>query len=118
MGFTKKGVASWRRFDIITVELVGRNLIIREAQRKILVDILFEPPSQIKIQRGHFFHNGIEVEIKPDCLYIGNNRSQFAYCSGLGLNGLNLGIQKSRIWGVWMEVEPRFKVRVKETDDS
>lgn len=100
------------------IELVGRNLTIREAQRRILVDILFEPPSKIKIQRGHFFHNGIEVEIRPDCLYIMNNRSQLAYASGFGLNCLNLGIQKSRIWNLWMEVEPRFKVRTKETDDS
>jgi hypothetical protein len=100
------------------IELVGRNLIIREAQRKILVDILFEPPSQIKIQRGYFFHNGIEVEIKPESLYIVNNRSRLSSCSGFGLTGLNLGIQKSNIWGFWMEVEPRFKVRIKESDDS
>jgi hypothetical protein len=87
------------------IELVGRNLIIREAQRRILVDILFEPPSQIKIQRGYFFHNGIEVEIKPDYLYIVNNRSQFAYCSGFCLNFSNLGMHKPRTWGVWMEVD-------------
>jgi hypothetical protein len=99
------------------IELVGRNLIIREAQRKILVDILFEPPSQIKIQRGHFFHNGIEVEIKPDCLYVVNSRYRLANISGAGLNGLNLGIQKSKIWNMWMEVGTRFKVRVNETDD-
>ena len=84
----------------------------------ILVDILFEPPSQIKIQRGHFFHNGIEVEIKPDSLYVVNNYSQFSLNHGFGLNGLNLGMHKSRTWGVWMEVEPRFKVGVKETEDS
>lgn len=100
------------------IELVGRNLIIREAQRKILVDILFEPPNKIKIQRGHLFHNGIEVEIKPDCVYIVNNRSRFSYCGGAGLNGLNLGMQKSKIWGFWMEVEPRFKVIIKEIENS
>jgi len=100
------------------IELVGRNLIIREAQRRILVDILFEPPSQIKIQRGHFFHNGIEVEIKPDSLYVVNNYSQFSLNRGFGLNALNLGMLKTRTWGVCMEVEPRFKVRIKESEDS
>jgi len=99
------------------IELVGRNLIIREAQRIILVDILFEPPSQIKIQRGHFFHNGIEVEIKPDSLYVVNNYSQFSLNRGFGLHGLNLGMHKSRTWGFCMEVEPRFKVGIKETED-
>ena len=98
------------------IELVGRNLIIREAQRKILVDILFEPPSKIKIQRGHFFHNGIEVEIKADCLYVVNNYLQFSFNNGFGLNGLNLGIQKSKAWGFCMNVMPRFEVRAKEMD--
>src|SRR5207245_2555668 len=52
------------------IELVGRNLVIREGLGEILVDLLFEPPSQIKIQRGHLLHNGIEIEIAQDRLKI------------------------------------------------
>lgn len=55
------------------IELVGHNLIIREAQGNILVDLLFEPPSRIKIQRGQLLHNGIEIEIKQDYLRVVND---------------------------------------------
>lgn len=90
------------------IQLVGHNLVIREAEGKILVDTLFEPPSQIKIQRGHFLHNGIEVEIKPDCLYVVNNHSRFSLNRGFGLNGINLGTQKDKNWGFCMNVGPRY----------
>jgi hypothetical protein len=73
------------------IEFVGHNLIIREAQGNILVDILFELPSRIKIQRGHFLHNGIEIKIKRDSLQILNNHNTLSGNHAYGCNGILLG---------------------------
>lgn len=89
------------------IELVGRNLILREAQKEILIDILFEPPNQIKIQRGHFLHRGIEIQIRPEHLYIMNTHTRLSSNKCVGLNGLNLGVQKTKNWGFLMDVDPR-----------
>jgi trigger factor len=60
------------------IRLVGRNLVIREAARKILVDITFEPPSRIVINRGRFLRNGVEILIRPDRVVLANNGMLFA----------------------------------------
>ncbi len=82
------------------IELVGHNLIIREAQREILVDLLFEPPSQIKIQRGHFLHHGIEIEIKQNYLQVLNNHNKYSGNRGYGLHGMLFGdtVKKPNPW--------------------
>lgn len=92
------------------IELVGRNLVIREAKRNILIDILFEPPSKIKIQSGHLMHNGIEIEIKPDYLLVVNTRSKFTRCGTHGrTNALLVGnTTKTHRWGFVMPVRDRF----------
>lgn len=52
------------------IQLVGRNLIIREAERKILVDITFEVPNRVVINRSRFMMNGVEVLVRPDRVVI------------------------------------------------
>lgn len=92
------------------IELVGHNLIIREAQRKILADLLFGPPSRIKIQRGHLLHNGIEIEIKQDYLQVMNNGNKvvgnctygYTYAFLLG------NMAKPSPWGIHVTVEERY----------
>lgn len=54
------------------IEFVGRNLIIREAMRNIFIDITFEAPNRIIINRGRFILNGVEVEIKPEFVNVTN----------------------------------------------
>jgi hypothetical protein len=61
-------VSSW------DIQLTGRNLIIREAHRKILIDIVFEVPNKVVINRGRFLLNGVEVFIRPEQVLINNNR--------------------------------------------
>ena len=92
------------------IELVGHNLVIREAQRNILVDILFEPPSRIKIQRGHFMHNGIEIEIKPDYLELMNKHNRYSYNRGNGWYGMLFGnmVNKHVPWSFYDSVPLRF----------
>ncbi len=92
------------------IELVGHNFVIHEAKRKIFVDILFEPPNQIKIQRGHFLHKGIEVEITQNCLKIVNTGATFTRCGSRDLtHGMLIGnMVKPNNWGFHMIVRRSF----------
>ncbi len=60
------------------VDLVGRNLIIRESLRKLLLDITFEVPNIIRIDRGRLLCNGVEIIIRPDHILITNNSTLFS----------------------------------------
>ncbi len=74
------------------IQLVGRNLIIREASREILVDILFELPNRIIINRGRFLLNGVEILITPEYALLTNNLMEFRGNSSSGCAwGLVLG---------------------------
>ncbi len=57
------------------IHLVGRNLTIREASRKILIDLTFEVPNKILVNRGRFLRNGVEIIIMPDHLLITNSKT-------------------------------------------
>ena len=55
------------------IELVGTTLCIREASRKILIEIEFQPPSKVVINRGRFLKNGVEVLVRPTNILVTNN---------------------------------------------
>jgi hypothetical protein len=59
------------------IQLAGHNLVVREAERRILVDIGFEPPSRIVINRGRFLRN-VEILVRPDRIVIANNGETFS----------------------------------------
>lgn len=59
------------------IQLIGRNLVVREAERKILVDITFEPPGRIIVSRGRFLCNGVEILIRPEKIVVANNGATF-----------------------------------------
>jgi hypothetical protein len=59
------------------IQLIGRNLVVREAERKILVDITFEPPGRIIVRRGRFLRNGVEILIRPERIVVANNGATF-----------------------------------------
>ena len=69
------------------IRFVGQNLVVREAVRRILVDITFLPPNQIKIQRGRFLRNGVEILIHPNRIVIANNGAEFSGNCTSGLPG-------------------------------
>ncbi len=58
--------------DTLDIHLIGKNLVIREAERKILLDINFEPPDRIVINRGRFLRNGVEILVRPDKVVVAN----------------------------------------------
>ena len=55
------------------IRLRGRNLLIRAAERRILVDISFEVPNRIVINRGRLLFNGVEIVLQPDYALIVND---------------------------------------------
>ncbi|MCG5054499.1 MAG: HNH endonuclease [Myxococcales bacterium] len=59
------------------IQMVGQNLVVREAHRKILVDIVFEPPHRIVISRGRLLRNGVELLIRPDSIVVSNNGATY-----------------------------------------
>lgn len=56
--------------ELWDVEFVGRNFIVRQASRDIFIDIIFEIPNKIIINRGRLLCNGIKVEITPESAVI------------------------------------------------
>jgi trigger factor len=74
------------------IQLVGTTLTIREAHRKILVEIEFQPPNKVHIRRGRFLRNGLQVLIRPENVLITNNSMYIAGCSAHNcIGGLILG---------------------------
>lgn len=74
------------------VELIGTSLTIREGHRRVLVDIQFSPPSGVKIRRGRFLRNGVELLVSERWAALLNNCMLLAgsSCSG-GVAGLVVG---------------------------
>lgn len=62
------------------IQLIGRNLIIRDAPRKILIDLTFEVPNRILVTRGRFLFNGVELLVTKEYALITNNRIMFSEC--------------------------------------
>ena len=86
------------------IKLVGRNLIVREAERKILVDISFEPPHRIIINRGRFLKNGVEILIRPEQVIIANDGATFSgimtknWPAGILIGHMRSGFRRSSRW--------------------
>ena len=74
------------------VELVGARLRIRERLRRFLIEIYFEPPNRIRVTRGRFLLNGVEVTVSEKrvlvtntgIVYSGNRHQDVAVCMALG----------------------------------
>ncbi|CAI3962340.1 hypothetical protein [Alteromonas macleodii] len=92
------------------IQLQGTTLTIREAHRKILLEIEFQPPNKVVINRGRFLKNGVEVLVRPTHIFITNNSaficdSRAEDCYG----GLILGSHEKHVTG-FMSVQkiPRY----------
>lgn len=69
------------------IQLSGRRLVIREASRKLLIDIEFEVPNRIHISRGRFLCNGVEILLTPEYLLVTNNNILVKGCSAVNCPG-------------------------------
>jgi hypothetical protein len=59
------------------VEIIGTRLILRSGLGKILLDIRFDLPNTLVIERGRFLRNGVELLVAPKWAAVLNNRMVF-----------------------------------------
>jgi hypothetical protein len=59
------------------IEWVGTKLTIREARRKIILQLIFAPPADVTISRGRIMRNGIELLVGPRYLFDMNGSNLF-----------------------------------------
>jgi hypothetical protein len=55
------------------IEWVAQTLTIREGRGRILLELVFSPPSEIYIRKGRLLRNGIELLVGPNYLFNTNN---------------------------------------------
>jgi hypothetical protein len=70
------------------IELVGRRLRVRERPRHFFLDILFDPPNFVRIERARFLRNGVEVLVRPEEVRLSNGRTyhhNWIHGAGAGL---------------------------------
>ncbi|MCU5414773.1 HNH endonuclease [Bacillus wiedmannii] len=58
------------------IQMVGKTLTIREKARKILVNITFETPNKVIIDKARLLCNGVEILIKEDIMFVSDERCQ------------------------------------------
>lgn len=97
--------------DTWDITLIGRNLILRQAQRKILFDISFETPNKIILNRANISMNSIELKILPDSVLL---IPAYMEMSGNVSIGANAGIRIGRRVGgamamIGIDEPPRHK---------
>ncbi|MDH0121029.1 MAG: cell division protein [Pseudomonas stutzeri] len=71
------------------IQLIGTTLTVREAHRKILIEIDFQPPGKVVINRGRFLRNGVEILVRPESIFITNSA---AFLSGNHVQGCYGGL--------------------------
>ncbi|MCU7844483.1 MAG: cell division protein [Candidatus Thiodiazotropha sp. (ex Monitilora ramsayi)] len=82
------------------IQLVGTKLTIREAHRKILVEIDFQPPDKVVINRGRFLRNGVEILVRPTNILLTNGGGVFSGCHSHNCyGGLIIGHHETPIGG-------------------
>ncbi len=69
------------------IQLVGTTLTVREAHRKILIEIEFNPPNKVIINRGRFLCNGVEILVRPTNILIVNNATILKDCGATNVAG-------------------------------
>lgn len=71
------------------IRLVGTNLVVRAAHGLISLDMTFEPPTRLVIERGRLLLNGAEVIVRPNYALVTNNRTLL---SGNTMRNVPIGI--------------------------
>ena len=67
-------------------------MIIREAQGQILVEMEFQPPDKVVVNRGRLLCNGVELLIRPKNILITNNATFYSETKHINVHaGLIIG---------------------------
>lgn len=67
--------------ELWDIQFVGKTLTIREKMRKILLNIIFDTPNKVIIDKARLLCNGVELLIKKDQLLVNNQTSIFERCT-------------------------------------
>ena len=63
------------------IEWVAQTLTIREGRGRILIELVFSPPSEIAVRKGRLLRNGIELLVGRNFLFNTNNSNFFGAIS-------------------------------------
>ncbi len=69
------------------IQIVGKVLTIREKKRKIFLNMTFEAPNKVIIDKARLLCNGVEILVKEKLVFVGNNKTsiidnEFHNCVG------------------------------------
>ena len=81
--------------------IIGTKLTVRESHRMILIEIDFQPPNKVVINRGCFLRNGVEILVRPTNILVTNTQGVIVgnhahNCFG----GLIIGHHANKIGGL------------------
>ncbi len=83
---------------------------MRAAARQLLVDIQFEPPNRVCINRARFLKNGVEIIVWPESVLVVNKPTLFSECHWNDVNvAVNIGdkIEGASV-GIHIPEVPRY----------
>ena len=80
------------RIDTWDIEFKTRTLTVREAARKILLEMEFIPPHEVVIDRARLLCNGVEILVRRSSVFVVNSGQLLVRCESLNCDvGLQLG---------------------------
>lgn len=62
------------------VSFVGRNLVVREGPRKIILDVVFDVPNRVTVRKAILRYNGVQVNVNKDEVLLLNNNISYSGC--------------------------------------
>jgi hypothetical protein len=74
------------------VEFVGRRLMLRPIAGAVILDVEFEPPSTIKVNKARFHLNGVHVMVDAEGVRIPNISYELQSNAALGSFGIVVGV--------------------------
>jgi trigger factor len=77
------------------VEFKGRNLIVRQASREIFIEIRFEPPDKLCIDRARLLCNGVEILVRSSHIFVVNSDLLFTGCKTVQNCGVGLQLGRN-----------------------
>jgi hypothetical protein len=103
--------------DSWDIEFTGRRLLLREAQRKILLDISFNAPDLVIVNRGRLLLNGIELLVTPQSFMFGQIKLE--HLTIMQELGIAIGAKYGRRQGAAFTFDniSRYKYSTPEIDD-
>jgi trigger factor len=66
--------------DLWDVQFVGKKLTVRKGMGDIILDIDFNPPNKIIVNKAQIYMNGVYVKVNSERIEVMNNKSKITGC--------------------------------------